>query len=187
MRRHSSSRHLHLRQATLPPMTPIQKPGRSRQDYSTPDNFFLAVKTRFGHIAWGLAASDTNAKAFEYFTEEVDSLKQPWHKLERNWLWLNPPFGKIAPWVKKCAEEAVLGARILCLIPAAVGSNWWAEHVHGKARVFLISPRICFDGQNPFPKDCCLLAYKNLPSDVYECWRWDKVNTPLSNPTKTSS
>lgn len=146
--------------------------GQSRQDFGTPDDFFLVVRKRFGHIAWDLAASAENTKAFEWFNEEVDSLKQPWADLERNWLWLNPPFSQIRPWAKKCYEESEKGAKILFLVPAAVGSNWFAEFVHRKAVVFFLSPRLCFDGKNPYPKDIILIAYNKIIQPDYETWRW---------------
>ena len=40
---------------------PIQKPGRSRQDYGTPPEFLAAVVARFGPLAFDLAASRDNA------------------------------------------------------------------------------------------------------------------------------
>lgn len=172
---------------------PSQKPGKSRQDFGTPDVFIAAVKSVFGHLDWDLAADETNHKAFEWFDEAMDGLKQPWYKLlprnDGNWLWCNPPFGNIEPWARKCWEESDYGARVLMLVPASVGSNWWFRWVHDKAHVYLLSPRLCFDGKSPYPKDCVLLAYdKSRPTPPgYECWRWDLPMRPessvLTSPT----
>ena len=94
---------------------PAQKPGLSRQDYETPVVFLDAVMQRFDVKAFtaDLAASPSNAKAVRFFTEESDSLKQDWTTLHEvpskpviN-LWLNPPFGHIEPWAKKCAESNI--------------------------------------------------------------------------------
>jgi phage N-6-adenine-methyltransferase len=144
--------------------------GKSRQDFATPSDFREAVVKRFGRPDWDLAADDKNWFCPEYFDEEQDSLKLNWHTLNRRLLWLNPPFGDITPWAKKCAEESTRGALILFLTPASVGANWFSEHVHNKARVYFLSPRLSFDGKNPFPKDCMLSVY-GLPAG-YECWRW---------------
>jgi phage N-6-adenine-methyltransferase len=154
---------------------PEQKPGRSKQDYSTDPAFIAAVVKRFGKLDFDLAAHDdgSNAQASRWFGPSTDSLKQDWSKL-RGTLWLNPPFGRIEPWAKKCAETKLLFARILFLVPAAVGSNWYAKCVHEKALVFFLNGRLCFDGKNGYPKDCLLSLYDGpcrTPKSP-EVWRW---------------
>lgn len=148
---------------------PTVKRGQSKQDYETPEDFMDAVIHRFGSISFDLAASVDNTKAYHYFTEEQDSLKQSWHELG-GLLWLNCPFNNITPWARKCAEEAARGAKILFLTPASVGANWFADYVHRKALVLALNPRLCFDGKNPYPKDCVLSVY-NLEHG-FDVWRW---------------
>ena len=151
---------------------PQQRPGKSKQDYATPAEFIDAVVDRFGPLAYDLAADATNHKAASYFTAEQDSLKQDWTRLRGN-LWLNPPFCDIAPWAAKCAEtchEMVMGDRILMLVPASVGSNWFLQHVYHRALVIALNPRMSFDGKAPFPKDLILAAYGRPPG--FEVWRW---------------
>lgn len=157
---------------------PTQKPGKSIQTYATPFEFIAAVKARFKirGFAYDLAASAENTKAAQYFTEEQDSLTQYWGKL-RGPLWLNPPYAHIAPWAQKCAESALPGGsngpslrQIYFLVPAAVGANWFAQHVHKKALVLLLNGRISFDGKAPYPKDCLLAVFGVKPG--YEVWRW---------------
>jgi phage N-6-adenine-methyltransferase len=146
-----------------------------KQAYATPLEFIAAVKRRFGvgDFDYDLAADAINTKARRYFDEKIDSLKQDWSKL-RGALWLNPPYAHIEPWAKKCAESAVWSfkppRRIFLLVPAAVGSDWFARHVFGKARVLLLNGRLSFDGKNPYPKDCCLACYGEKPG--IEIWRW---------------
>lgn len=152
---------------------PAQKPGLSKQDYATPPEFMNAVKLRFGipAFAYDLAASRENTKARHFFCEEQDSLKQDWMRL-RGDLWLNPPYAHIAPWAEKCAASRPHGIerRIFFLVPAAVGSNWFAQHVDGKALVLLLNGRISFDGKAPYPKDCILAVFGMKPG--YEVWPW---------------
>lgn len=149
--------------------------GRSKQDYATPDDLIQAVVKKFGPLALDLAADDRNTKAPRWFDEQVDSLKQDWVAAMRtakpeSWAWLNPPFGNIAPWAAKCSVESRRGGRILFLVPAAVGANWWRDYVHKRARVYFLNGRVCFDGKNGFPKDCALCVYGMQPG--YEIWRW---------------
>lgn len=143
---------------------------KSKQDWATPPEFIEAVEKRFGKIEFDLAASAENTKHTGFYDEERDSLKQDWHKLYGN-LWLNPPFSNIAPWAKKCAEEASLGATILFLTPASIGSNWFRDYVHRKAQVLALNGRITFIGAiTPYPKDCILSTY-GFPIG-FDVWNW---------------
>lgn len=145
--------------------------GKSKQDYRTPEDFRDAVVKRFGMTDFDLAACDDNYfSKLGWFTESDNALRQLWRHLPGT-LWLNPPFGNIAPWAEKCRKESIEGARILFLVPASVGSNWFQEYVHGWARVYFLNPRLCFDGKNPFPKDMILANY-GIGNQGYECWRW---------------
>lgn len=144
--------------------------GKSKQDYSTPLDFMEAVAIRFGRPTFDLAADSTNWKAADYFTIEQDSLKQQWHKIP-GWLWLNPPFGSIEIWASKCAAESALGAKILFLTPASIGSSWFQTWVHPCAVTLALNPRLCFDGKNPYPKDCQLSVFCAGLSG-FNTWRW---------------
>ena len=154
---------------------PLQKPGHSRQDHSTPKVFLDAVKKRFGfkEFAWDLAAHEHNHVCANWIgpgsKKATDSLTYDWTKLQGE-LWLNPPFGRIEPWAELCAATNLNGGRIFFLAPASVGANWYARHVHGEAHVFFLNGRLSFDGIAPYPKDCLLACYGPKPG--YEVWRW---------------
>lgn len=148
---------------------PTIRRGSSRQDYSTPADFITAVKFRFGQLHVDLAASNTNSKGSIWLNEQTNSLNYPWHEFIGN-LWLNPPFNNIEPWARKCKEEAALGAKILFLTPASVGSNWFCNHVHRHALVLALQGRLSFDGVNPYPKDCILSCYGFGVG--FDTWKW---------------
>lgn len=150
--------------------------GGSKQDYETPDEFVAAVAKRFGRIEFDLAASPHNTKHRRYFSKEQDSLAQKWHQIG-GLLWLNCEFANIDPWAEKCAAESLLGARIALLTPASVGTVWFAQHVHGRALVLGLSPRITFVGEpTPYPKDLMLSVFGPpgvVPwSPGFDVWRW---------------
>lgn len=151
----------HVLKGTGARVMPAQKPHRSKQDYATPREFLDAVEDAFGRLGFDLAASPENTVCPEmFFSTATDSLQEDWHTLPRGLLWLNPPFGSIAPWAEKCALEAQRGAEILFLVPASVGANWFWDHVAPFAHVYALSPRLSFDGKNPFPKDLILAHFK---------------------------
>jgi hypothetical protein len=147
----------------------------SKQTYETPPEFITAVERRFGVIDFDLSATDGAQKGshwhLQHFNPEQDSLLQDWAELripaddEANAddparvAWLNPPFANIRPWAAKCEGVRLLSRWTLLLVPASIGTGWYADHVLGKAMVFGIS-RITFLGTDgPYPKDLMLCAY----------------------------
>lgn len=138
---------------------------KSNQAYATPPNFIRACETHFGRrVVWDLAANAANTKAERFYDEEMNSLVQPWHEISApgGMLWLNPPFDDIGPWAKKCSVEATWGGcpPIVMLTPASVGSNWFRDYVHKKARVVFLNGRIKFLGSSdPYPKDLMLSVF----------------------------
>jgi phage N-6-adenine-methyltransferase len=147
----------------------------SKQDYGTPTVFTDAVQKRFGKIVFDLAAHNdgSNAVVDRWYGPRDNSLEQRWHRIsKRGLLWLNPPFERIDLWVKKCAAEAALGARIALLIPASIDAVWFREHVLGKAMVLGLSPRITFVGEtHPYPKPMMLVVYDS-GMHGFDQWRW---------------
>lgn len=161
---------------------PQQKPGRSKQDYRTPPLFLDAVRRRFGITAFSidLAADEANTVAPLFYSEADDALKQPWRTADRNWAWCNPPFANIAPWVEKAYRSTRSGARVLMLLPAGVGANWWRDWVDGKAFVLFLNGRITFVGETmPYPKDCVLLVYGPDVAPGTQVWSWAAKSTTV--------
>lgn len=157
---------------------PRQKPGRSVQHYQTPPEFLAAVKHKLDIVEFSidLAADEQNTAADRWYDQEQNALVQPWGGFG-GWAWLNPPFGDLAPWVQRAwVTSREQGAQVALLVPAGVGSNWWRDWVHQKARVLLLNGRITFVGQPTcYPKDCCLLLYgPTILRGGYEVWTWPK-------------
>ena len=148
--------------------------GESRGDFETPSDLLCAVEGRWGPLEMDLAATAETAKAPNFITLEQDSLL-PLTIWPRDAVcWLNPPFGHIEPWAAKCArqcERLESEGRIILLVPASVGANWYRDHVHGKARVYFLNGRIKFVGAvDWYQRDCLLAVYGEKPG--YEVWSW---------------
>lgn len=178
---------------------PVQKPGRSKQDYGTPWVFAQKVCDRLGISKFDcdLAATIENRKCgrfyappdypeqppkWEPFILGRNSLIHSW-KVGDGWNWLNPPFGNITPFVEKAWKDwQQFGARTAVLIPASIGAKWWWDWVHEKCHVSGLYGRLTFEGtpvnvktgkQDPYPKDCALLLYGSERND-YGLWDWKK-------------
>lgn len=109
-------------QAGLPVRQAGYHKGASRGDIATPREFIHAVEARYGRgFDLDLAADEFNAVAPVWYDIDDDSLLADWAGLGRKTTcWCNPPYGNIAPWVKKAAETR-RGRRpwIAMLLPAA--------------------------------------------------------------------
>jgi phage N-6-adenine-methyltransferase len=156
------------------PKMPKQKPGNSKQDYATPKAFLEAVARRFGPLAFDLAAHKDNVipGVRGFFDEQQNSLAQNWLRLDGN-LWLNPPFGKIAPWAEKCAATRSRRAWTLLLVPASVDADWYHRFCFNVGHVLTVAPRLSFDGKDPFPKGLMLVAYGFGVRGI-DHWRWQQ-------------
>jgi phage N-6-adenine-methyltransferase len=152
---------------------PAQRPGKSDSTFQTPENFLRAVRNHWGieRFASDLATTEeNNTGALHVFTPEQDALTQDWTRLTGD-LWLNPPYSRIEPWARKCAESTGPQRRIFLLVPASVGANWYQRYVHNVARVYFLSGRLTFVGHTTcYIKDCILAVYGEPPG--YEPWRW---------------
>ena len=158
---------------TAPRFMSEQRPGRSVQIVGTPDDFLDAFEDRFGPIVWDLAATAENCvRGVSYYGPGSicgeDSLLQDWSLLPRGNLWLNPEFGKIAPWAKKSTE----GGDVNLFVPLS-SSKWAARHCWGVGMVYPLFPRIVFKGHTAsHPKDMMLVRYGAEVRPGAELWRW---------------
>lgn len=154
-------------------MPPRQKPGKSKQDYQTPQELIDAVEHRFGSIGFDLAASKGNAVTERYYDLKANSLapRTSWELPGVNVVWLNPPFAHIEPWAKKCAEQRDLQRWTLLLVP--LGSQDWAcDHVWDKAFVLKLRGRVTFAGETQgYIKDLILAAF-GFGVSGSEIWDW---------------
>jgi phage N-6-adenine-methyltransferase len=155
---------------------PAQKPHRSVQEVATPRAFLDAVEAKFGALSWDLAANAENSVCGQWFygpgsKHAEDSLSAPWN--HEGVAWLNPPYSDITSWAKKCSAESRNGARILLLVPASVGSEWFAHYVWPRAMTYALRPRLTFVGHTaPYPKDLILCHYAPDVTPGFELWRW---------------
>lgn len=153
--------------------------GNSKQNYATPADLMAAVEHRFGPMDFDLAAEPSNAKAPKFYTKEDDAFSKDWKQLKGN-LWLNPEYDDIAPWAERCASACCVRweRRIFFLVPASVGSDWFAQYVHERALVLALNGRVSFDGIDPYPKDLILACY-GLGYE-FDVWRWpDELQTKM--------
>lgn len=127
--------------------------------FETPQWLFDSINSEF-NFTHDLACNEQNAKCANYFTEAQNGLAQAWHQLT-GWLWLNPPYSPLKPWIRKAQDENAKGARIVVLCPPIISTRYFKEHLPSEIR--FITGRIPFllDGveMKSNTNDSCLLIY----------------------------
>ena len=117
--------------------------------WATPQKFFDALNEKF-NFTIDVCALPENAKCENYFSPEIDGLKQDWIGV----CWCNPPYGRgIGEWIKKAYESSLNGATVVCLLPARTDTKWFHDYCV-KGKIEFIKGRLKFgDSKNsaPFP------------------------------------
>jgi len=151
---------------------------KTKQDYGTDPKFWNILNGKYD-FKWDLACHEGNCLVTDgrfnsgYLHPYTDSLAEDWH-LKEGWLYLNPPFKDIKPWARKCVNESLLGAKVVMLTPASVGSIWFHDWVMNKAHVMFLKGRLTFAGETaPYPKDCMISIFDNFHRGV-NIWDWRK-------------
>lgn len=133
----------------------------AKQDWTTPDELFNPINVEF-IFTLDAAADSKNKRAPQYYTAEMDGLKQNW---KNHTVWLNPPYGdfggKLSDWIKKSADAAALGATVVVLIPARTNTNWFHDVCLKYGEVRFIRGRPKFGGaEHGLPQPLCLVIFR---------------------------
>lgn len=122
--------------------------------WETPQDLFDTLNKEF-HFGLDACAIPENAKCQNFFTPELDGLKQKWGGYGT--IWCNPPYGpQIKEWVGKAVAEAKEGVTTVMLVPARTDTQWFHDYVYQKPGVEIrfLKGRIKFGGAKynaPFP------------------------------------
>ena len=119
--------------------------------WETPQDFFDKINKEF-NFDLDVCALDSSAKCENYFTPEIDGLKQDWKGV----CWMNPPYGReISKWIKKASEEVVKhDSVVVALLPARTDTKWFHDYIYHQHVVRFIKGRLKFGNavnSAPFP------------------------------------
>jgi len=127
--------------------------------FETPQWLFDSLNAEFD-FQCDLACNSDNAKVSKCFTEQDDSLTQNWHKID-GWLWLNPPYSPLKPWIVKAQQENAKGAKIVVLCPPIITSRYFQNHLPSEIRFIVGRVPFLLNGveMKSNTNDSCLLIY----------------------------
>ncbi|MFP2768082.1 phage N-6-adenine-methyltransferase [Oceanisphaera sp. KMM 10153] len=106
----------------------------SRDSWATPLPVYMAMEAEFDFAA-DICASDRNAKHPIYLTEADDTLNH--ETLQRmaglipagNYVWCNPPYSDIGPWVTAAIVLQDMGIGVVMLVMADNSVGWYAKAI----------------------------------------------------------
>lgn len=100
-----------------------------RDKTRTPAWLFAALNAEFNFCLDAAALPET-ALCERYITPQIDSLAVDWGDFispvaRFPFVWLNPPYSEIFPWIIKCLKEKERGIGSVVLIPEDSSAEWW--------------------------------------------------------------
>ncbi|KAA1063410.1 phage N-6-adenine-methyltransferase [Enterobacter mori] len=121
-------------------------PLDQRDLWRTPPAFFASLDAEFC-FQLDAAAAPHNALCRKFITAEKNTLETPWadYLSIPGYVWLNPPYSDITPFVKKAAAESANQIGTVMLVPADTSVGWFKEAIQTASEVrFITAGRLAF-------------------------------------------
>lgn len=121
-------------------------PLDQRDLWRTPPALFASFDAEFC-FQLDAAAAQHNALCRKFITAEQNTLETPWadYLSIPGYVWLNPPYSDITPFVKKAAAERSNQIGTVMLVPADTSVGWFKEAIQTASEVrFITAGRLAF-------------------------------------------
>ncbi|EOY4404055.1 phage N-6-adenine-methyltransferase [Klebsiella michiganensis] len=121
-------------------------PADQRDLWRTPPALFACLNAEFC-FQLDAAAAQHNALCRKFITAEQNTLETPWADYLNvpGYVWLNPPYSDISPFVKKAAAESANQIGTVMLVPADTSVGWFREAIETASEVrFIVGGRLAF-------------------------------------------
>lgn len=121
-------------------------PADQRDLWRTPPALFAALDAEFC-FQLDAAAAPHNTLCRIFITAEQNTLETPWadYLSIPGYVWLNPPYSDIMPFVKKAAAESANQIGTVMLVPADTSVGWFKEAIQTASEVrFITAGRLAF-------------------------------------------
>jgi site-specific DNA-methyltransferase (adenine-specific) len=149
-------------------------------EWETPQGLFDTLNKEF-QFDCDAAATASNCKVGRFFAEGSvwDALKLDWSSIPHvTKIFLNPPYGQIAVFMKKAYEESLKGLTVVCLIPARTDTKYFHEYCMKSHEIRFIKGRLKFTNSTLGEKK---LTSATFPSCIviFDHKKYDKNNDPI--------
>lgn len=145
LHQHSPSSKIHS-EVKMDYVYETKTPADQRDLWRTPPAFFASLDAEFC-FQLDAAAASHNALCRKFITAEQNTLETPWADYLNvpGYVWLNPPYSDITPFVKKAAAESANQIGTVMLVPADTSVGWFKEAIQTASEVrFITAGRLAF-------------------------------------------
>ncbi|HCL5499703.1 TPA: phage N-6-adenine-methyltransferase [Klebsiella pneumoniae] len=121
-------------------------PADQRDLWRTPPALFACLNAEFC-FQLDAAAAQHNALCKKFITAEQNTLEASWadYLSIPGYVWLNPPYSDITPFVKKAAAESSNQIGTVMLVPSDTSVGWFKEAIQTASEVrFITAGRLAF-------------------------------------------
>ncbi|HAV1616921.1 TPA: phage N-6-adenine-methyltransferase [Enterobacter hormaechei subsp. xiangfangensis] len=121
-------------------------PLDQRDLWRTPPALFASLDAEFC-FQLDAAAAPHNALCRKFITAEQNTLETSWSDYLNvpGYVWMNPPYSDITPFVKKAATESANQIGTVMLVPADTSVGWFKEAIQTASEVrFITAGRLAF-------------------------------------------
>lgn len=121
-------------------------PLDQRDLWRTPPALFASLDAEFC-FQLDAAAAPHNTLCRKFITAEQNTLETPWTDYINlpGYVWLNPPYSDITPFVMKAAAESANQIGTVMLVPADTSVGWFKEAIQTASEVrFITAGRLAF-------------------------------------------
>lgn len=121
-------------------------PADQRDLWRTPPALFACLNAEFC-FQLDAAAAAHNALCRKFITAEQNTLETSWDDYLSipGYVWLNPPYSDITPFVKKASAESANQIGTVMLVPADTSVGWFKEAIQTASEVrFITAGRLAF-------------------------------------------
>lgn len=129
-------------------------------EWETPQHIYRPLSREFGFM-FDAACTRENCRTVEgFYFPEFDALNESWPV--GKWIWCNPPYRPIRPWIEKVQEQAQTGCQIALLIPAmGFGNKYLSEWLPAEIRFYIGRIKFLLEGtpQTGNTRDSALLIF----------------------------
>lgn len=136
---------------TTPEKITVEPLKMSNDLWSTPPEVFNALDMEF-KFDFDVCAENQTAQCLDYWTIEDDALSKNWavagsvfENRMGSYLWCNPPYSKILPWVIKAIEAQAAGRGTVMLVMCDPSVKWFSLAAQFASEIrFVTEGRLAF-------------------------------------------
>lgn len=153
--------------------------SKKSDEWETPKWLFDLLNDEFQFVL-DAAANGENRKCNAFYDKYLSALDHDWAEST----YVNPPYSKIGPFMKKAYEESQKGATVVCLIPVRSDTRYWHDYVMKSQEIRFIKGRLKFgDSKTGAPFPSCIVIFKPPSGLIPRAYPWigKTINTGIKN------